>query len=50
MFSMNISKDNKPVNSSMHFEKLRYPVMGRFEVEQDIEIMQDSDDNFHDYN
>ena len=34
----------------MHFEKLRYHVMGRFEVEQDIEIMQDSDKNFHDYN
>ena len=34
----------------MHFEKLRYSVMGRLEVEQDIEIMQDSHNNFHDYN
>jgi len=34
----------------MHNEKLRHSVMGRFEVEQDIDIMQDSDNNFYDYN
>jgi len=33
----------------MRFEKLRYPVTGRFEVGQNIENIQDGDNNFYAY-